>query len=85
VFSFTYAVLTVFSVATVVAPNVQSLIIFRFLAGAFGSSYQTNAGGVIADMFEAGERGLALTIFAAAPVLGPVIAPIGTYSTLTFV
>ncbi|CAN9387236.1 unnamed protein product [Alternaria alternata] len=63
-------------VATVVAPNVQSLIIFRFLAGAFGSSYQTNAGGVIADMFEAGERGLALTIFAAAPVLGPVIAPI---------
>ncbi|CAN9284507.1 unnamed protein product [Alternaria alternata] len=72
-------------VATVVAPNVQSLIIFRFLAGAFGSSYQTNAGGVIADMFEAGERGLALTIFAAAPVLGPVIAPIGTYSTLTFV
>jgi MFS family permease len=85
VFSFTYAVLTVFSVATVVAPNVQSLIIFRFLAGAFGSSYQTNAGGVIADMFEAGERGLALTIFAAAPFLGPVIGPTGTYPTLTFI
>jgi MFS family permease len=85
VFSFTYAVLTVFSVATVVAPNVQSLIIFRFLAGAFGSSYQTNASGVIADMFEAGERGLALTIFAAALFLGPVIGPIVTYSTLTSV
>ena len=85
VFSFTYAVVNIFSVATVVAPSVQSLIIFRFLAGAFGSSYQTNAGGAIADMFEAGERGLALTIFAAAPFLGPVIGPIGTYPTLTFI
>lgn len=70
VFSFTYAVVNTFSVATVVAPSVQSHIIFRFLAGAFGFSYQNNAGGAIADMFEAGERGLALTIFAAAPFLG---------------
>ncbi|KAF7670725.1 hypothetical protein GT037_011176 [Alternaria burnsii] len=63
-------------VAAVVAPNVQSLIIFHFLAGAFDSSHQSNVGGVIADMFEAGERGLALTIFAAAPFLGPVMGPI---------
>ncbi|RYN29164.1 hypothetical protein AA0112_g7405 [Alternaria arborescens] len=76
VFSFTYAVVNTFSVATVVAPSVQSHIIFRFLTGAFGFSYQNNAGGAIADMFEAGERGLALTIFAAAPFLGPVIGPI---------
>ncbi|KAJ4982688.1 major facilitator superfamily transporter [Stagonosporopsis vannaccii] len=76
VFICTYAMLTVFNIAVAVAPNGRSLVVFRFLAGAFGSSYQTNAGGVIADMFEARERGLALTLFAAAPFLGPVIGPI---------
>jgi MFS family permease len=33
----------------------------------------TNAGGVIADMFPARERGLAMSIFAAAPFMGPVL------------
>ncbi|KAH6652634.1 major facilitator superfamily domain-containing protein [Truncatella angustata] len=51
----------------------QSLLLLRFLAGTFGSSPLTNAGGVIADMFPASERGLATVIFAAAPFLGPVI------------
>lgn len=35
-----------------------------------------NAGGVIADIFNADQRGLAMTFFAAAPFLGPVIGPI---------
>ena len=48
----------------------------RFFAGAFGSSPLTNAGGVIADMFSASQRGLAMSIFAAAPFLGPTIGPI---------
>jgi hypothetical protein len=47
------------------------------LAGSFGSSPLTNAGGVIADMFPASQRGLATSLFAAAPMLGPVIGPIG--------
>ncbi|KAH6611798.1 major facilitator superfamily domain-containing protein [Boeremia exigua] len=76
VFVSSYAMLTVFNIAVAVAPNTVSLITFRFLAGAFGSSYQTNAGGVISDMFDASERGLALSLFAAAPFLGPVLGPI---------
>jgi len=36
----------------------------------------TNAGGVIADLFHARERGLALSLFAAAPFMGPVLGPI---------
>lgn len=35
-----------------------------------------NAGGVIADMFQANERGIAMSIFAAAPFMGPVLGPI---------
>lgn len=68
--------LTIFNAAACGAQNIQTLIILRFFAGSFGSSPLTNAGGVIADMFPAAQRGLATTLFAAAPFLGPVIGPI---------
>jgi len=69
----TYAALTAFNAGAAGAQNIQTLLILRFFAGAFGSSPLTNSGGVIADIFPAVERGLAMCIFAAAPFLGPVI------------
>lgn len=77
----TYAMLTFFNAGSAGSQNIQTLLILRFFAGAFGSSPLTNAGGVIADMFLASDRGLALTIFAAAPFLGPTI---GFISSLIF-
>ena len=73
VFLGTYTIMVAFNGAAAGAPNMASLVVFRFLAGAFGSSVLTNAGGVIADMFEAKERGLALAGFALAPFLGPAL------------
>jgi MFS family permease len=67
----TYAMLTAFNAGAAASQSIQTLIILRFLAGAFGSSPLTNAGGIIADMFPANQRGLAMAIFAAAPFLGP--------------
>jgi MFS family permease len=61
---------------TCAAKNVTTLAVLRFLAGAFGSSPLTNSGGVIADMFDAKERGFAGALFAMAPFLGPSIGPI---------
>ncbi|KAL2837461.1 MFS general substrate transporter [Aspergillus pseudodeflectus] len=72
----TYCALTAFNCAAAGAQNSCTLLILRFFAGAFGSSPLTNAGGVIADMFPAKERAIAMSIFAAAPFLGPVIGPI---------
>ncbi|ESZ96910.1 MFS multidrug transporter [Sclerotinia borealis F-4128] len=72
----TYAMLTAFNAGAAGAQNIQTLLIMRFFAGAFGSSPLTNAGGVIADMFSAAQRGVAMSIFAAAPFLGPAIGPI---------
>ena len=69
----TYAALTAFNAGAAGSQNIETLIILRFWAGAFGSSPLTNAGGVIADMFSAKERGRALAIFAAAPFLGPAV------------
>lgn len=72
----TYAMLTAFNAGAAGAQNIQTLLIMRFFAGAFGSSPLTNAGGVIADMFSASHRGVAMSVFAAAPFLGPAIGPI---------
>lgn len=72
-FFFSYLALTAFNAGAAGAPTMAALIVLRFFAGSFGSSPLTNAGGVIADMFEARERGLATALFAMAPFLGPTI------------
>ncbi|KAK0934373.1 MFS siderochrome iron transporter 1 [Friedmanniomyces endolithicus] len=72
----TYGALTAFNAGAAGSQNIATLIVLRFLAGAFGSSPLTNAGGVIADMFAAKQRGLAMALFAAAPFMGPVLGPI---------
>ncbi|KAF7504779.1 MFS siderochrome iron transporter 1 [Endocarpon pusillum] len=75
-FIVTYNVLTIFNAGAAGANNMAALVAMRLLAGLFGSSPLTNAGGVIADMFTAEERGLATSLFAAAPFLGPALGPI---------
>ncbi|KAM0276411.1 hypothetical protein ACHAQH_006763 [Verticillium albo-atrum] len=72
----TYAMLTAFNAGCAGARNAATLMVLRFFAGAFGSSPLTNAGGTIADMFPASQRGLAMAIFASAPFLGPVLGPL---------
>lgn len=72
-FFITYMALTAFNAAGAAAPNMASLIVLRFMAGAWGSSPLTNSGGVIADLFPARERGIATSIFSLAPFLGPAL------------
>jgi MFS family permease len=64
---------TAFSVAAACSPNIQSLLVLRFFASAFGSSSMTNTGGVIADMFSKEQRGMATGVFVTAPFLGPAL------------
>ncbi|EFW13702.1 MFS multidrug transporter [Coccidioides posadasii str. Silveira] len=72
----TYMALTAFNAGAAGSQNIWTLIILRFFAGSFGSSPLTNAGGIIADMFSASHRGLAMGMFSIAPFLGPVLGPI---------
>jgi MFS family permease len=76
VFAISYGAFTAFNAATTGSKNIQTLLVLRFFAGSFGSSPLTNAGGQIADIFNASERGLAMGLFALAPFLGPTIGPI---------
>lgn len=76
VFFGTFLAFTAFNAGAAGSKNIWTLLILRFFAGAFGSSPLTNAGGVIADLFSAKERGMAMSIFSVAPFMGPVLGPI---------
>ncbi|KAB2571944.1 Efflux pump FUBT [Lasiodiplodia theobromae] len=71
VYFVTLGVLAFFNAGTAGAQNVETVLVLRFLGGCFGASPFTNAAGVIADMFAARERGLAMSLFSAAPFMGP--------------
>lgn len=75
-FIITYGGLTVFNAAAAASQNIWTLLILRFLAGTIGSSPLTNAGGAIADLFAAEDRGIAMSVYASAPFLGPSLGPI---------
>lgn len=75
-FIFSLGLMTAFLAGSAGARNIEGLVILRFLSGCVGSAPFTNSGGVISDMFHAEQRGLALSLFAAAPFLGPTLGPI---------
>ncbi|POS70299.1 hypothetical protein DHEL01_v211309 [Diaporthe helianthi] len=72
----TLGLLTAFNAGAAAANNMAALLVCRFIGSIFGSSPMTNAGGTIADLFPAAERGVPVAIFAAGPFLGPVLGPI---------
>ncbi|KAF2691320.1 MFS general substrate transporter [Lentithecium fluviatile CBS 122367] len=76
VFFGTFLAFVAFNAGAAGSKNIWTLLILRFFGGAFGSSPLTNAGGVVADLFSAKERGLAMSIFSVAPFMGPVLGPI---------
>ncbi|KAK9895337.1 putative mfs-multidrug-resistance transporter [Cystobasidium minutum MCA 4210] len=71
----TYFMFTLWNAVAAASPNIGSYIVFRCLAGIFGSSPLANAGGTISDIFDAKTRGLAAGLFAAALILGPALGP----------
>ncbi|KAK4898902.1 hypothetical protein LTR27_003633 [Elasticomyces elasticus] len=65
-----------FTVACALATDMNMLIGFRFMAGAWGIAPITNGGGTIADLMPPEKRGSAMAIWAIGPLLGPVIGPV---------
>lgn len=72
---------TIFNVACAVAPDMASLIVFRFLAGIAGSCPLTLGAGSLADMIPQEKRGAVMAVWALGPLLGPVIGPVGKHVT----
>jgi MFS family permease len=72
----TFGGITLFNVGTALARDIKTLIVLRFLAGAFGVSIMTNSGGTVADLFSASERGLAMIILSFPAFMGPILGPV---------
>lgn len=69
-----------FPVASALSINIQMLTAFRFLNG-FVNTTLTLGPTVIGDLFEVEQRGRALAISIALPLLGPFVAPVvGSYT-----
>ncbi|KAJ5817383.1 hypothetical protein N7447_009616 [Penicillium robsamsonii] len=76
-------VFAIFQIPVAVAQNLQTIFVCRFLGGIFASAPLAIVSGIMADMFEPVERGIAMAIFAAATFIGPVAGPVvgGFYIT----
>jgi MFS family permease len=60
------------SIASAVAPNMASFIVFRFLAGSFGAGPMNIGGGSIADQIPVKKRGFVMAVFFTGMFIGPV-------------
>ncbi|KAF3040602.1 hypothetical protein E8E11_007949 [Didymella keratinophila] len=76
VYIITLTIYMVFIMASGLAKNIQQQLVFRFLAGFFGSTPLTCAGGSISDLWTPMERVFAFPMFANAAFLGPVMGPV---------
>lgn len=72
----TFGAFVGFSGGTFFASSMTTIIALRFLGGLAGSFTQAVAPAVVADMFEAQERGLVLSIFTLAGLMGQNVGPI---------
>ncbi|TVY17719.1 Efflux pump radE [Lachnellula arida] len=71
--NFLFVILTI---ACALSNSLNMLIVFRFLAGAGGSTAVTIGGGSFGDLFKAEERGAAISLWTMGPIVGPVIGPV---------
>lgn len=70
----------VFTLASAVAKDIQTLVICRFFAGLFGSSPLCVVPGILADIFDDYQRGPSIAVYALTVFAGPLAASfIGGY------
>ncbi|OAX84293.1 hypothetical protein ACJ72_01335 [Emergomyces africanus] len=71
-----FAGFVILQIPVATAHNAETILIFRFLLGIFGSSSSATVAGIIFDMWDPVTRGIAIAIFAVATFIGPVAGPI---------
>jgi MFS transporter, DHA1 family, multidrug resistance protein len=76
IFIGTLAIYTIFHVGQACANNMTTLLVTRFICGFFAVAPLTNSIGVIADIWDPVNRGIASSVFASAVFLGPVLGPV---------
>ncbi|KAK0534759.1 hypothetical protein OC842_002541 [Tilletia horrida] len=72
----TYIVWAVLFLGVGFAQNIETVLILRFLQGAFGSTGSTMVGGTISDIFRTPDRGVPMALFAIGGIAGTGIGPV---------
>jgi len=71
-----FAMFTIFSIASAAAPNYAALVVFRWLVGVGGSCALSVVGGICADVYHDPQaRGRSMAYFMAATTFGPILGP----------
>ncbi|PYH94910.1 MFS multidrug transporter [Aspergillus ellipticus CBS 707.79] len=80
-----FFIFSIFQIPVAVARNLETIMICRFLGGLFASAPLAIIGGMLADLFEPVERGIAIAVFAGGTFIGPVAGPIvGGFITISY-
>ncbi|MCJ1307371.1 hypothetical protein MMC25_001017 [Agyrium rufum] len=73
---FGYILMGIFHIPVAAAQNLATILVCRFIAGMFGCAPLAIVGGLLADIWNPVDRGIAICLFAAATFIGPVAGPI---------
>ncbi|KAI1120892.1 MFS general substrate transporter [Nemania abortiva] len=76
IYYLTFITFVLANVGCALSPNIVSLLVFRFIAGFFGSPSVANSGGTITDLWPQSQRSVPFAFFTVASFCGPVLAPI---------
>ncbi|KDQ63393.1 hypothetical protein JAAARDRAFT_29421 [Jaapia argillacea MUCL 33604] len=80
VFVVTFLFYTCFQIGNALSQNTASILVFRLLGGLFAAAPLTNSGAILADIWNAKQRGRAMALFTIAPFAGPALGPtVGGY------
>ncbi|KAI9925118.1 hypothetical protein MW887_006526 [Aspergillus wentii] len=71
-----YFISAIFTFGTATAKDIQTVLITRFFTGVFGSGALINTGGVMADIWPAEQRGVAIVAYGTTILVGPTLAPL---------
>lgn len=76
VFIMTFVPFFLLNIGCAMAKNMATMLVLRSLAGSIGSAPLANSAGIVSDVFNAQERGVAMAVYALMPFLGPVFGPL---------
>ncbi|KAH9020802.1 MFS general substrate transporter [Lactarius pseudohatsudake] len=78
----TFALYILLNIGQVRANSMTTLLVTRFLCGFFAAAPLTNSIGIIADLWDPMNRGIAMSVFTATALLGPGTGPvIGSFTS----
>ena len=67
-----FFIFAIFQIPVAVAQNIETIMICRFFQGLAGCAPLAIVGGALADIWNPVDRGVSISLFAAATFIGPV-------------